>query len=432
MNTSTHTREVILAAAGAVLALGISAGIPVSAAAATPVDLTVGGGLLASSIQAGGTFTVSLATPSTTGVKFKIDGTYLGEDKTVPYSWPVSADEGTHTIEARWEGGETRSSFSVSSGAPVAAPAPAPAPAPTTTPAPTTGASVVSVSTSAQLKAALSSAQPGQTIALASGTYTGKFVAGSSGTSDKPITLTGPRTAVLTTGSITSGYALHLTGSHWKVTGLTVKTAAKGIVLDGSRFTTISHVDVGDIGAEAVHFRTGSSDGVIENSIIHDTGLDDPKFGEGVYIGSAKSNWPSIMGSTTTPDRSDRVTVRGNDIRNTTAEGVDVKEGTTGGSITGNTFTASGVSGSNSADSWIDVKGNGYRVTGNTGTTTLLDAIQVHTVLAGWGNSNTFSGNTVIGGVPGYAVWVQSSAIGNTVACETSLATKGLTNIRCS
>jgi hypothetical protein len=422
MNTLGRSRRSIAGAVSASLTVAIALAVPLPATAATSGGLTVSGAPLASSLLTSGSFTVEVAAPSVSGVKFKLDGTYLGEDKTPPYTWPVVAGIGSHRLDARWDGGDTTSAFTVSAAPPVA-------PVDVSTPATTT---IVSVSTSAQLKTALAAARPGQVITLASGTYTGPFESAASGTAAAPITLTGPRTAVLTTGKIDSGYALHLTGSHWRVTEIAVTTAAKGIVLDGSRFTTISHVDVGDVGAEAIHFRTGSSDSVIENSTLHDTGVTSPQYGEGVYIGSAVSNWSSIMGSATTPDRSDRVVVRDNVIRNTAAEGVDVKEGTTGGSITGNSFTNSGVSGQNSADSWIDVKGNDYVVSGNQGRGTLLDAMQVHAVVAGWGARNRFSGNTVLGAVPGFEVWVQGAAVGNTVACDSSAASQGLSNIPCS
>ena len=36
------------------------------------------------------------------------------------------------------------------------------------------------------------------------------------------------------------------------------------------------------------------------------------------------------------------------------------------------------MSGQNNADSWIDIAGNGYRVTGNSGVNARLDGIQTH------------------------------------------------------
>lgn len=380
----------------------------------TPV-LSVDGGALAGSSQPSGSFVVAVNAPKGATVKFKIDGTYLGQDSTPPYMWPISAGDGSHEIDARWSGARTSAEFQVAARAPTAPKA----------------AAGVRVATSAELTAALTAARPGQTIHLADGSYVGRFASAASGTAAAPITLSGSRKAILSTGSLTRGYGLHLTGSHWVVNGISVTRSGKGIVLDGSKHTTIRSVDVGHTGAEAVHFRANSSDGVIENSVIHDTGLDKPAYGEGIYIGSATSNWKSIMGSASVPDQTDRIVVRNNRISNTTAEGVDVKEGTTGGSLINNVFSNAGHSGQNFADSWVDVKGNGYRVTGNSGAGTKLDAFQVHGVLPGWGTDNTFSDNSVAGGVPGYEVWVQSGPLRTIVSSGSSGAARGMSNVPC-
>ncbi|MHA7280286.1 right-handed parallel beta-helix repeat-containing protein [Arthrobacter sp. MDT2-2] len=414
-------------AAGAAVAAIAAFFLAAPAVAATPPVLA-DGAVLANSVQADGVFSTTVAAAAGSTVKFKLDGIYIGQDAKAPYTWPVTTGAGAHKLNARWETPAGRQEVTVSftvAARPPAKPTPveAPAPAPAPVPAP---AGVVQVSTAAALKSALATARPGQVIELRDGRYLGGFTASSSGTASAPITLRGSRNAVLSTGSMSSGYGLHVTGSNWRITGISVASSAKGIVLDGSRNTVISGVDVGTIGAEAVHFRSGSSDGAILNSFIHDTGLRQPEYGEGIYVGSAASNWVGAV-----PDRSDRISVRGNRITNTAAEGVDVKEGTTGGVIAGNVFTNSGTSGANFADSWVDVKGNGYRVEGNSGLGTKLDAFQVHAVSAGWGTRNVFTGNTVQGGVPGYEVWVQSASLGTTVTCKPSGAARGLTNIAC-
>ncbi|MHA7218371.1 right-handed parallel beta-helix repeat-containing protein [Arthrobacter sp. MDT1-48-3] len=444
MNSSSRLRALgARTAAGAAIA-AIAASVLALPAHAAPATVFADGAALVGTVQPDGSFTATVDAPAGSTVKFKLDGTYLGQDRTAPYSWPVTTGAGTHKLNARWETPAGRQeatvSFSVAAAAQpvkpakpvVSTPAPkpakpaAPAPKPAPKPAPAAPAGVVQVSTAAALKSALASAQPGQVIELRDGRYIGAFTASASGTAAAPITLRGSRNAVLSTGSTASGYGLHVTGSNWRITGISVASSAKGIVLDGSKNTVISGVDVGTIGAEAVHFRSGSADGAIVDSFIHDTGLKQPEYGEGVYLGSAKSNWTAGA-----PDRSDRITVRGNRITNTSAEGVDIKEGTTGGVIAGNVFTNSGMSGANYADSWIDVKGNGYRIEGNSGLGTRLDAFQVHSVLAGWGTGNVFRGNTVQGGVPGYEVWVQSASLNTTIACASSGAARGLSNIAC-
>lgn len=404
------------------------------------VVLSADGTPLNGTKRTSGTFTASVNAPENVTVKFKMDGNYLGQDSSAPYTWPVQTGPGTHRLEARWDSaGSPRvdATFEVlpAGGSAPAPEASAPAVSPTAAapqPVAPGPAGTVVVATSAELTSALAAAQPGQTIQLKDGRYIGKFSAAASGTSAAPITLTGSRAAVLSTGSVRSGYGLHITGSHWRVSGLSVTDSGKGIVLDGSTHTVLSNLDVGRTGTEAVHFRADSADSAIRDSDVHDTGLDKPGFGEGIYVGSATSNWRTVMGSAAKPDRSDRVEIRNNRISRTSAEGIDVKEGTSNGAIIGNSFSNAGYSGENSADSWVDVKGNGYTVTGNSGTATKLDALQVHSVLDGWGRNNVFSGNSVRGGVPGHEVWIQSARLGNTVGCKSSAAGRGLTNVPCS
>jgi hypothetical protein len=257
---------------------------------------------------------------------------------------------------------------------------------PTTSTAPTTpppAGDVVEVATAAQLQAALANAAPGQTIRLAAGTYRGSFVTTKAGTAAKPITLSGPANAVLIndgpagdapdcpapTAGWDSGYGLWLSGApYWRLAGFTVQESKKGIVADDSPHTVIDGVTVHHVDEEAIHFRRSSADSVLENSAISYTGLVQPGYGEGVYLGSANSNW-GCHGNSGGVDRGDRIQVLGNHIGPfVAAEAIDVKEGTFDGVIRGNTFDGRGVSGQNSADSWIDVKGIGYTIEGNTGT----------------------------------------------------------------
>ena len=492
--TTTRRLAVTSTVAGAAVLLTVAATVtvPEAAHAAPTAVATADGAPLAGATLTTGAFTLGVDAPAGSVVKVKVDGSYLGQDKVAPYAFPNAAAPGAHELDVRWEdaaaGGRqaVEVPFTVRATAvaapaptpaptptpapapapvpvtapaptpaptpapapapvpvpaPVPAPAPAPAPVPVTSPAPpasstspvATPASTVTVSTSAGLTAALAAARPGQTIALRDGTYTGTFRAAADGTAGQPIRLTGSRAAVLTTGSVSKGYGLHVTGDRWIVSGLSVQTAQKGIVLDGSSGTVVENVDVGRIGDEGVHLRTDSVDVTVRGSSVHDTGLRKAGFGEGIYVGSAVSNWGSVTGSSSTPDRSDRAQIIGNTISDTAAEGIDLKEGTTGGVVSGNVFRDAGRSGENSADSWVDVKGDGYLVTANSGTGTKLDAFQVH-VISGWGRGNAFRDNTVLGGVPGYEVWVQKGAVGTVVACRTAgtRAAAGLTNGACA
>ncbi|MGW9213147.1 right-handed parallel beta-helix repeat-containing protein [Embleya sp. NPDC055664] len=243
---------------------------------------------------------------------------------------------------------------------------------------------VVLVSTSAQLKSALAAAAPGATIRLADGTYTGNFRTTRAGRADARITLVGSTNAVLRTGT-GGGYALHLDGAaYWTVRGITLTHAQKGIMIDAAPGVLVDSVTVHELTMEGVHFRNSSSDGAIVDSRIYDTGRDNRGMGEGVYVGTAN----------TLADRSDRVQILRNVIGpDVGGEAVDLKEGTTGGRVAGNTFDGTGLTGNNYDDSWVDVKGNGYLIEDNTGRDSTNDGFQVHAQFPGWGCGTVFHAN---------------------------------------
>ncbi|TQN37929.1 parallel beta helix pectate lyase-like protein [Blastococcus colisei] len=281
------------------------------------------------------------------------------------------------------------------------------------------------------LQAALEEAQPGQVIRLADGTYEGNFVATTQATPDAPILLCGSRDAVLDGGDIDGDYTLHLQGaSSWHLLGFTVTGGKKGVMVDAGTGHRIEGLLVTSMGDEAIHLRTNSSDNVVVGNTVRDTGLRKPKYGEGIYIGSAESNW--CRQTDCEPDRSDRNLIMGNDIAGTTAEAVDIKEGTTGGVLRDNTFDGSAMV---EADSWVDVKGNDWLIEGNRGTNSPTDGYQVHDVADGWGRGNVFTGNQA-SGITELAI----NAAGNrdlrestTVACDNSGdGGTALSNVPCS
>ncbi|WP_405144143.1 discoidin domain-containing protein [Sphaerisporangium sp. NBC_01403] len=329
-------------------------------------------------------------------------------------------------------------------GGPSATPTPTVTPTPTPTVTPPAGGRTVNVATPAQLKAAIADAQPGDTIKLADGVYHDEFVITASGTSSKRITLAGSRNAIIENDLPGAGsgcpnghlqYGLYLNGaSFWNLTGFTVRDSKKGVVMDGAKSTVIDGLYVHHTQDEGVHFRKGSSDGVIKNSTVTDTGLVQPGYGEGVYLGSANSNW-SCFGGSDGIDRTNNVQVLNNTIGpNVAAEAIDIKEGTSGGVIKGNHFDGTGEQNVNSGDSWLDVKGDGYTIESNTGVNPYTEGVRVQTVYSPYGCGNVFRSNDfTIGGAPGYAIFVnnQSSCAAKNVvyASNTSTGGKGLTNI---
>ncbi|MFK4067861.1 right-handed parallel beta-helix repeat-containing protein [Streptomyces sp. NPDC029674] len=286
-------------------------------------------------------------------------------------------------------------------------------------------ARTIEVSTAAELKAALTEASPGDTIHLADGTYSGNFKTTVAATAGSRITLTGSPKAVLKAGS---GYGLHLNGAaYWTVKGVTVTGGQKGIMIDSARGVVVDTVTVHGLDMEGVHFRKSSRDGVIRDSRIHDTGNDGRGMGEGIYVGTAN----------TLSDKSDNVQILGNTIGpDVGGEAIDLKEGTTGGKVAGNTFDGRGLTGVHYDDSWVDVKGNNYVIENNTGKNTLNNGYETHTQQPGWGCGTVFRGNkSTLTGATGdrqlaINVTNQSGSCRTTVyASNTVTGGRGLTNI---
>jgi hypothetical protein len=101
---------------------------------------------------------------------------------------------------------------------------------------------------------------------------------------------------------------------------------------------------------------------------MDNTGVDSLDYGESVYIGSAQSNWETHSGGE--PDNSDRNQIIANTVVDTAAENIDIKEGSSDGVVPGNYLGGDKIASKNSADSWIEIKGNGYLIDSNHGVTT--------------------------------------------------------------
>lgn len=284
--------------------------------------------------------------------------------------------------------------------------------------------------TVAGIQAALRDAVPGTIIRIAPGVYVGNrstsgdpagkglFYSGRSGTASSPIILMScdpAQPAVLCGASVSdTAYGIHLTGDHWQIHDLVVTRVQKGIVIDNGNHNLLRGLEVHEIGDEGVHFRDGSSYNTIERSQVYDTGNRQPGFGEGVYVGSdfAAPYEHAVAGNV----------IRG--VRfagGITAEHIDIKEGATGTVVEFCTFDGTGISGANSADSFVDIKGVNTVVRFNqgfrNGNGAVADAFQVRTHGSGHptGVNNRFYRNTVdLDGCPGYLVYATSATTGTT------------------
>ncbi|WP_406440001.1 right-handed parallel beta-helix repeat-containing protein [Streptomyces sp. NBC_00631] len=367
-----------------------------------------------------------------------VAGVSAGDDRSVVYGAGPTAGPTIPVAGATDDGDD-----SAGSGATASDPAPGDTAATDGTAAPTGSgsaaasgpvkcpAATVTVSDAKSLKKALEQAQPGAVIQMQDGVYADRFTATTPGTADRPIFLCGGPGAVIDAGDVDGGYAFHLDGaSHWRLIGFTVRDGQKGVMADGVQGTVIQGLTVENIGDEGIHLRDFSSGNVVEDNTVRATGKRKETFGEGIYVGSAQSNWCTVTGCK--PDKSDDNVIRGNHISDTTAESVDIKEGTTGGSLIGNTFDGAGLSGGHN-DSWVDVKGNDWLIKGNVGSHSREDGFQTHRILDGWGTGNVFQDNTAQVDGPGYGFHF-APAEDNKVTCDNKVtdAAKGLANVACS
>jgi hypothetical protein len=352
------------------------------------------------------------------------------EADTLPEGAPATADDGddgddqdSGNNKDSATSGEKSEGTSASAAAVVSA-------APPAVSMPGCPAATVDVASADQLQQALDSAAPGDVIGLADGVYEGNFETQASGTTDEPIVLCGSADAILDSGGPKEGYVFHLDGaSYWHLVGFTVRNGQKGVMADGSQGSVIAGLTVHSIGDEAIHLRRHSTDNAVIGNTISDTGLRRDKFGEGVYIGTAESNWCDI--SDCKPDNSDRNVIQDNTIFDVTAEAIDIKEGTSHGAVRGNSFDGSGMT-EDGGDSWVDVKGNEWVIEGNRGTSSPNDGYQTHEIRDGWGTGNVFQNNVADVNGPGFGISL-TPVRENVVTCsnKVSNAAEGYSNVAC-
>ena len=263
---------------------------------------------------------------------------------------------------------------------------------------------IVRVTNSQELKTALANAKAGDEIVVAEGEYiySGSsskgftFHGSADGTEDSPIIIRSEdpeNPAILKCADTSSKFAFTVTGDWWEIRDLVITNAQKGIIVENSNHTKIVGCEVYNTGTEGIHFRDNSSYGLVEDCYVHDTGVVRPGYGEGVYIGSAKSttgygfdcHYNTIRGCRLGP--------------NVAAEYVDVKEYTIGTVIENCIFDGTGMSGENYAKSFVNIKGNDCILRNNTGYRNgcdkILRAFEQNQIVDGWGQNALVYGNKV-------------------------------------
>lgn len=284
-------------------------------------------------------------------------------------------------------------------------------------------AATVTVSTGTQLTAALAAARPGSVIRLEPGRYTGQFTVSVQATAAAPVWVCGPRTAVVDAGDPArrGGFVISAS-SHVVLAGVTVRDSLKGVMVRHSTDVTVADLRLEDIGDEAVHLLDFTTDSTVVGNSIHGTGLVDPQYGEGVYVGTADNNWCAF--SECQPDASDRNAVLGNDISATGSEPIEAKVATSGGLVSGNTINGAGMRAT--AYALIYVKGNDWVVSHNVGSDSPTDGILVVQRNPGWGMDNIVFDNNFHGSIPRYGVELDAKDLGNLVGCGVQTGTDSI------
>lgn len=231
------------------------------------------------------------------------------------------------------------------------------------------------VSDSLELINALKAVGPGDEIILAPGVYSNNTTSGPKGSSayfssdidgdtGMPITIRSedPEDMAIIKGSDRDWLCLlRIMGDYWVVKDLKFTHGNKGLIFDNSNHSVALNCEFWNIGEEAVHIRDGSDYTILDGLKIWDVGNEDPRIGEGIYIGNSKAQWPDY------DPYCDYTIIRncviGPDCQ---AEPIDIKEGTRGTVVENCTLNVKGISGENSADSHIDIKGSDVVVRFNT------------------------------------------------------------------
>lgn len=274
------------------------------------------------------------------------------------------------------------------------------------------GTPTQTVATASALTSAINAAEAGDVIKLqpgvyrgqvrANGTYNGFTISGLHGTRSAPITLCGDPGASIDLGGSATTYsnlvtALRILDSSWiRLEGLNVTRSHIGIEMIRSNNVIVDRATVSDTAQEAIHLKENSTSNVVANSTVRRTGHRDARFGEGIYVGSSLGN--DVCEPNCPVDASDNNLLLANVFVDTTAEGVEVKEQSSGNVIYGNTFGA--LKGTNDlTGATVQVKGNNSEVYGNDITASLPYGVRL---LAGaypdghtWGVGNVIAQNRI-------------------------------------
>jgi uncharacterized protein YjdB/heat shock protein HslJ len=276
---------------------------------------------------------------------------------------------------------------------------------------------LVNVSSQAQLVAAVNAAQPGDQIRMAAGTYVGSIVPSRSGTQANPITLCGPRTAIIDNNN---GY-IQQTGHWWVMKNFTITDGLIGLYILGGSNNVYDSLEIKHMGQEGVELRTTASNNLFRANWIHDTGETTAIYGEAFYVGNGTTqadpaNYNRFIGNRTGP--------------NVRAEHFDVKAPTQGTIATDNVMDATGtLFNYGNVSAIVTVNGTGATFSRNTITNIGSSSLSGFMV---WQGSNIiFHDNAVRNGTFQTGFRVSTSGSGNVVGCDNVVVGGTFANVAC-
>ncbi len=189
------------------------------------------------------------------------------------------------------------------------------------------------------LTTALGSALAGDCIFLTQGTYnlTTALRVTKSGTASQPITIQGAGSATtiinLQQQEMTFEKASYVKLRKMRLTNFSFR----GLWLRDSHYNTLDSLEIDNTQNEAVALKNLSSFNVIKNSWIHNTGVTNPQWGEGVYLGGSAD--PGYVTDGPVTDNQLLNNTIGPNVR---SEGLDIKGGADRTLVSGNTFDGTG------------------------------------------------------------------------------------------
>ena len=183
---------------------------------------------------------------------------------------------------------------------------------------PSTGPCTQVLSAGADLAAIANAAAPGDVICLHAGEYAG-FTLTQGGTQSAPLVIKAnpgeEQLAVLTNNSSTTGYGIRIDAADYVIVeALSIDKVNQGIYVKDSNYVQAWNNKVTEVGQECLRFKQSDFGAFIGNTVAgcgRKTGAN----GEGIYVGSGESPGDDTHG----------VLVSGNDISDTTHEGIELK-----------------------------------------------------------------------------------------------------------